>query len=175
MEKNRVNEQKLLLQVCLEDAKTEQEVQAGYLDYEFFLKCLEVQKMTSLMGFGKKRTTGYLETQRIYEHYLDERIAQDYEFGIKPLITIKSEEIKQVYWLFKVKYDKIKGTTKKRKHTDTQSVSAQSEDDAIMFVKHKVKKLKEEFVEVLKISKVVDYIVLINGNYIQRHQIETIV
>jgi predicted Zn-dependent protease len=162
-QRRKQEEQKLLLKVCLEDAKTEEDVIRGKLQFDFINDCLEISQVKSLMGLGQKRK-GLLAYMDTIENLVQEYINKEYELGLNDIVTIRLEDIKTVWYNFIFEHTIRKGA-KNVKHSNKIAISAENEEDAKVFFHRRIKELGHNLDSITQITKKLSGIYLQNGEY----------
>jgi len=161
--KRKQEEQALLLKVCLEGAETEEDVLREKLGFDFINDCLELSRVKSLMGLGQKRK-GLLAFHDTIENLAQEYINKEYDMGLNPIVMIRLDDIKSVWYSFTFDHIIRKGV-KNVKHSNKIAISAENEEDAKVFFHRRIKELGHNLDSITEITKKLSGIYLQNGEY----------
>lgn len=151
LEERQFEEKKLLIQSLKHSNGGDMELTK--IDYEFFQSSLAVMRTASMMPQSKRGRKMYLHDH--LENLLDLAIAKTHAAGyaVSP-IAISASDIHRIIYEFQIKYSKSKGKDgNKRIHVDSYETTGFSEEEAIIGLKDRLKRLKETLIEVKSVKK----------------------
>lgn len=168
-------EENFMLKCFLEnEPDTDEGRTSAFLDFQFIQGCLEVQRMRDFNKIGTRKT-GYMAMLDTFENLLSQRIMQDFEYGIIKKKPVLLSLISSLSYRFVFKYIKLKGADeKKRRFKDTKEIFSVDYDSALFSLKFKLKKLKEELVEIIDTQKELSMIHTSDGEIYNAFSIEII-
>lgn len=174
--KQRQKEERVLLyQVFTEDATTDAERIIGIRNAQFVEKSLELLKIKTLLGIGKRGAAGR-EWYALLDRLMEEEIAERYNLGLIPPTIIHLDHIQSAMYDFHFKYIKAKtkaiATGKKIIHyRNSSTIRSQDEQSARYQLHQRLKKLGDTLIQELSVSKHLHSIITTDGDI---HPINTI-
>lgn len=171
-------ERVLLYQVFTEGAQTIEEKALGVRNAQFIEKSLELMKVKTLMGIGK-RGSSQLQFNETLENMIEMELMERHELGLIPKKKISLEQINLVYWDFTFKYIKQKAKALRAgkraiNYKNSTVITAQTLDEAQRLLEQKAKKLGDVIVEHIENSKRLAYVITEDLDLLHHYEIEIV-
>ena len=146
------------------------------IDYELIQSSLSVMRTFSLMPQNKRGRRVLLHD--MLENLVDLAISKKESLGysVGEPIELKIDDLDKIIYRFFFRYTKSKGEKgNKRIHTDNFSCTAIDEEGAMIMLKSRLKKLKENLVEIKGIKRQHSMYILKNGECINSSNVISVV
>lgn len=174
LKERKIEEKRLLFQSLVQS--NDGDKCRAMLDFQFFERCLNIKRTHSLMpsSFAKKgaRRGDYLDA---LENMMDLHINELKEHGYitEEVTELKLDTISHVLSEFTFTYIKQKGKSGKlRNHQDSWTVLTTDEQNAKFLLGERLKKLKENLLEIKNCQRRKRYVVTKSGEWLDIDSVE---
>lgn len=164
-------ERVLLYKVFTEDAKTDEERIICVRNAQLIEKSLELMRVGSLLGLGQRKAR--FQLHQAIENLMEQEMQERYELGLMPLTKIKLDDIQSVMYKFFFKIIKVKKkAVKKIRYNNSLSIVAQDIESARSQLAERLKKLGDQIVEEISVTKKIHAIRTVDGEFYSANEIE---